>query len=313
MDNPGSESTGSLDTNEAGALFSSLMSGESLEKETPDTPEEAAEKLVIEESGSEEDQPEEVVSERIPVEVDGKVVELTKAEIADAYKNGLRQADYTKKTMEAADARKTAEAESTAARTERQEYAQKLNVYAVQLQGALQEQSQINWQQLLDSDPVEYLKQERIFNQRQAALQQAQQEQGRIYQQQQAEQAESVKTFLSNQQQELLAKLPEWKNADKQKADITAIKEYLVSMGFDAAELNNVVDHRNVLAYRKAMMYDALIARASAATKKVATLPAKVERPGTAAVASDGRGDAMKRLAKSGSVDDAAALFSRMF
>ena len=314
MDNPGSES--SLDTNQAGELFSSLMGGEPLEKESAD-PESAAEKLLQEESGNEQESegnPEvEASDERIPVEVDGKTIELTKAEIAEAYKNGLRQADYTKKTMEAAEARKTAETESSAAKQERQEYAQKLNNYAIQLQGVLQEQSQINWQQLLDTDPVEYLKQERIFQSRQAQLQQAQQEQGRIYQQQQAEQAESVKQYISRQQQELLAKLPEWKDTSRLKADTSAIKEYLTQNGFDDAELNNVVDHRNVIAYLKAMKYDALLARAGNATKRVAAAPVKVERPGGGTPQSNGAQDAMKRLARTGSVSDAASIFSRMF
>ena len=314
MDNPGSES--SIDTNEAGALFSSLMGGEPLEKDTAD-PESAAERLLNEEAGNEpesDSEPEvEASDERIPVEVDGKTIELTKAEIAEAYKNGLRQADYTKKTMEAADARKNADAESSAAKQERQEYAQKLNNYAIQLQGTLQAQSQINWQQLLETDPVEYLKQERTFTQRQAALQQAQQEQGRIYQQQQAEQADSVKQYISKQQQELLAKLPEWKDTAKLKAETSAIKEYLSVQGFNADELNNVVDHRNVIAYMKAMKYDALLARAGNATKRVAAVPAKVERPGGGTPQQTGTVDAMKRLSRSGSVDDAAALFSRMF
>ena len=118
---------------------------------------------------------------------------------------------------------------------------------------------------------------------------------------------------ISRQQQELLAKLPEWKDTAKLKAETSAIKDYLSAQGFNADELNNVVDHRNVIAYMKAMKYDALLARAGNATKRVAAAPVKVERPGGGTPQQSGTADAMKRLSRSGSVDDAAALFSRMF
>lgn len=314
MDNPTSESS-SISTSEASSMFSSLLGGEPIEKDAADTPEAAAERLAADDLSQEapaanDEAP--APSEKLTIEVDGKSVELTKAEIAEHYKNGLRQADYTRKTMEVADARKSADAEAAAAKQERQDYAQKLGNYAIQLQGALHEQSQIDWQQLLESDPVEYLKQERTFKERQAALQQAQQEQSGIHKQMQSEQAEADSAYRSTQQQELLAKLPEWKDPEKAKAESSAIKEYLTKQGMSAQKIDSINDAAEVVLHRKAMLYDALIARASSASKKVAALPVKVERPGVQVQASDGRGDAMKRLAKSGSINDAASIFSRM-
>ena len=61
------------------------------------------------------------------------------------------------------------------------------------------------------------------------------------------------------------------------------------------------------------MLYDQMIAKASAATKKVATLPQKVERPGVSeGPNNDKRTQAYQRLAKSGKVEDAAALFANL-
>jgi hypothetical protein len=57
------------------------------------------------------------------------------------------------------------------------------------------------------------------------------------------------------------------------------------------------------------MLYDQMIAKASAAAKKVSTLPTKVERPGSGKTGLDQRSSAFQRLTKSGSVDDAAAVF----
>lgn len=313
MDSPSQESNNTLDLNQAGSLFSDMI--DPVAKE-PETPEAAAERLATEEAARPEAESgtTEEGAHTIPVEVDGKTIELTREQIAEAYKNGLRQADYTKKTMEVSEQRKAAESETAAARQERQQYAEKLNNYAIQLQGVLQEQSQINWQQLLDADPVEYLKQQHLFQQRQAAYQNAQQEQGKIWQQQQAENAANQQAYLAKQQEELLAKLPEWKDANKAKAEKEQLRTYLQDkLGFSPEHVAGVQDHRAVLMARKAMLYDSLMERAQTATKRVATLPTKVERPGNGdSKPQDGRTEAMKRLSKSGRMEDAAAIFSSM-
>jgi hypothetical protein len=249
----------------------------------------------------------------VTIEVDGKTVELTKAELADYYKNGLRQSDYTKKTMEAAELRKAAEAEQTKAREERQRYAEGLQQAQALLQAQLQEQGQIDWQKLLETDPVEYLKQQHLAQARQAKLHQIGQEQQQIHARTQAEQAEQMKSFIRTQQEELLAKLPEWKDESKARVEKTAIKDYLVKEGFDESALANISDHRAVLLARKAMLYDQMMSKASTAAKKVQALPQKVERPGGGeSQGLDKRSADWQRFSKSGKVEDAAALFGRI-
>lgn len=308
MDNPSSESS-ALDTNQAGALFANLLGGEAEPiKEEESTPEAAAEKLAAEEVTQSEPEAEQSESEpTYTVKIDGKEVPVTLDELRNGYQ---RQQDYTQKTMAAAEARKAAEAELTTARTERQQYAQQLQNISQQLQSALQEQSQINWTQLLEADPVEYLKQQHLYQQRQAALQNAQAEQMRVQQQSQAEQQKYFQKFLETQQQELLAKLPEWKDEGKAKAEKAALASELKARGFTDAEINNLNDHRLVLEFRDAMRYRELMSRAKEATKKVANLPPKVERPGNAPAKLDGRSSAMQKLSKSGRVEDAASYFA---
>lgn len=247
----------------------------------------------------------------ITIEVDGKSVKLSKEELAEAYKNGLRQSDYTKKTMEVAETRKVAEAEIVKARQEREAYGQNLNKMAAQLEGALQEQQKIDWQQLLDADPVEYLKQQHLFQQRQAAYQQTQQAQQQLAMQHQAEQANARQLTLSQQQEELLAKLPDWKDPAKAKAEKAAIGDYLKSIGFDNEAVSNISDHRAVILARKAMLYDQMLTKANAATKRVQAAPQRVVKPGVGdSPRTDGRSAAMQRLGKSGRVEDAAAVFA---
>lgn len=250
----------------------------------------------------------------ITVEVDGKQVTLTKAEIAEHYKNGLRQQDYTRKTMETAEQRKTAEVEIQKAQQERAAYAQNLSKMAAQLEGALEAQSKIDWNDLLERDPVEFLKQKHLFDQRQAAFQQNQQEQSRLAEQNQAEQAKNLRTHLQTQQQELLAKLPEWKDEAKAKSEREALKSHLIERGYTAQEVDGINDHKAVLLARDAMLYRQMMAKAQAAAKQVKNLPTKVERPGVSGEtnALDGRTAAMKRLTKSGSIDDAARVFATL-
>ena len=307
------ESTEALNTNSAAAVFAELLDPEPIkEEDQAEAPVEEPEATETEsEAEPSEDEANEEGAKTFTIVVDGKEVTLTESELADAYKNGLRQSDYTKKTMEAAEERKAAQAERQAALQERQAYAQRLQETQVILQNALQEQSQINWQELLDNDPVEYLKQERIYRERYSALQQAQQEQQLLYQQAQQEQAQNVKRYLSEQQQELLAKLPEWKDDAKAKSEKAALREYLKTNSFADEEIGQVQDHRHVLIARKAMLYDQMMAKAQAAAKKVQNVPTKVERPSTGSAPNlDKRGASFQRLSRTGSIEDGAAVFA---
>ena len=307
MDNPSQEPS-ALNTAEAGNVFAALLDPEVKPEAKADEPEaEAAVDAPEVEAAAEDD------GERIPVVVDGKTVELTKAEIAEAYKNGLRQADYTRKTMEVSETRKAADAETAKARAERDTYAHNLNRFQAQLEGAMQEHQKIDMEALLNSDPVEYLRQTHLANTRQAQLQQVYAEKQRVQSQQQAEAQEAQANHLQSQQQELLAKLPEWRDAKKADADRAAIRDFLVKEGFDAQSLNQITDARAVVLARKAMLYDQMIGKAQAAAKKVSTLPTKVERPGVSGVEGlDRRTSAFQKLGKTGRVDDAASLFASL-
>ena len=303
----------SLSTSEAGAAFSAMLDPIERDKE-PDVPTQSeAEAAANAQGEGAEAEPTPDASDTITVLIDGKEVALTKAQVAEAYKDGLRQADYTRKTQEVSEQRKTAEAETAQARQERQKFAQDLQRHQVQLEGALQEQSAINWQELLNADPVEYLKQQHLAQSRQAALQQNVQQQQNLASQANAERKQGHDLYLTDQRAQLLAKIPEWKDAAKQKAGTAELRAYLLEAGYSESDVANVDDHRAVVSVRKAMLYDQMMAKASVAAKKVANLPQRVERPaGNDSQGMDRRATAYQRLSKSGSVNDAAAVFSSL-
>jgi hypothetical protein len=307
-DNPVTESK-EVNVNEAVALFDKVFNPV---EETKETTEE-----VKEEPKADPEKPTEVVEESteddplVTVKIDGKEVEVKLSELKNGYQ---RQSDYTRKTMEVSEQRKTAEAETQKAHQERADYAQNLQKMAIQLEGALQEQQKTDWDALLQSDPVEYLKQQHLFQQRQATLQQNLQEQQKVAVQAQAEQQKAYQSHLVKQQEELLAKLPEWKDEAKAKADKAAMRDYLIKQGYDDSAINAVADHRAVVMARKAMLYDQMIDKAKVAAKQVSKLPQKVERPGTGSNPGlDKRSAVFQKLEKSGSVEDAAAAFGQIF
>ncbi len=324
MDNPTSESSNEpLDANGAANAFSSLLGDDGpaeneSQQQNDDSPEAAAERLAKQELTGEQEQPDagegdsDPEADDVTVEIDGKTVKLTKAQIAENYRSGLRQSDYTQKTMQAAEERKAAAAETQRARQERQEYAQKLQTYAIQMDGGIAEQAAQLTDELWADDLTTYLTIERTVKQRQANLAQAQQELQQLNQIHQQEQAAAEQAFLQSQVEIMVEKLPEWRDPAKRAAAIAVLEPFLESRGFGQGDGNLVRDSRVLLMANDAMKYRDLIERAGKAVKKVAALPVKAERSGSPEVSKpDGRTEAMKRLGKSGSINDAANAFSQ--
>lgn len=310
MDNPATESSNApLNLDAAANLFAQALTPEPEKQEAE--PVEAKPEPEATEAEAPEAEAEETPAEDDPtvtVKIDGKEVEVKLSELKNGYQ---RQADYTRKTMEVSEQRKAAESEASKARAEREAYSRNLQTMQVQLEAALQEQQKVDWAKLLESDPMEYLKQQHLAQTRQATLQQVYAEQQKAQAQQQAEMEKARATYLAEQQEELLAKLPDWKDEAKAKAERTALRDYLLESGYDKQTVDSITDAKAVVLARKAMLYDQMVKKASVAAKKVATLPTKVEKPGGGDNPGlDRRSAAFQRLSKTGRAEDAAAVFA---
>lgn len=246
----------------------------------------------------------------VKVKIDGKEVEVRLSELTRSYQ---KDAASQERFQAAAETRRAAEAELAKAREERALYGQNLDKLQAQLEGALQEQAQVNWDQLLQENPQEYLRQKALMEKRQATLFQVAAQRQQLAQKEEADRQASLQQYLEAQQQTLLAKLPEWKDESKAKAEKAALREYLVQQGYDEQSVNSVADARAVILARKAMLYDQMMSKAAVATKRVATLPTKVLQPGGGEAPNvDRRTAAYQRLGKSGRVEDAAAVFASL-
>lgn len=312
MDNPTQESA-VLNLEQAAALYAATPEEkrEEAQPEAQNTPE-SEETQKVEEPTESQDVEADEGAQKVTIEVDGKTVELTKQELADAYKNGLRQSDYTRKTMEVSEQRKAADAEIAQARQERDTYSNNLRNMQAVLEASLTEQQNINWQQLLETDPVEYLRQQHLYQQRQAAYQQNMQEQFKINAIVDQENQQAALAYKQDQTRQLLERIPEWKDEAKAKASTESLRNYMRNEGASDGQIDSLSHHLLIVWADKAMRYDAIMKKADAATKKVAAAPQKVVKPGVAGTSHDQRTAAWQKFGKSGSIRDAAALYSQL-
>lgn len=253
----------------------------------------------------------------LKVKVNGEEVEVTLDELQKGYS---RQSDYSRKTQQLAEERKAFLSEAEAIRQERAQYATLLNALQQQLQSTQQLDQQPDWDRLYDEDPIQATKLERQWNkvqaERQAKLSAIQAEQQRVGQALEQQTAEQMKAILVNEAQRLPEIIPQWKDEKVAAEGKKQLRNWLVDQGLNEVEINSLHKAEHVSILRKAMLYDQGQRKAQASVKPqpVATRPVK---PGSAAVAPGTRSvtdvtRAKQRLAKTGTVNDAASLLAAM-
>lgn len=239
---------------------------------TEDEYEPAPEPVVEGEESEVEASDEEEAPEFVEVEYDGQLYEVP-PELKDAV---LRQADYTTKTQEVATQRKQAEVllgEIEQAR-QRFEFAEKVQprIMEAQMKKAEAEQYQEYLSQYINSPDFNVQNVEQIRER----IRQSQHEAETIAteiqkEQQEFQQAqEQAHVELLNKGTEVLSqKIPGW-GEESQKQ----LRDYGLSNGFTEAELNQLIDPREVETLWKASQYDALQAGKAQAVKKAQSAPA---------------------------------------
>jgi len=246
---------------------------------------------------------------RYRVKVDGQEVEVPLDELLKGYQ---RQADYTRKTQDAANQRKAAEAEAQRIAAERQHYANTLA--AAQEMLAQFVPLEPDWVALSQQDPVEAIRQRALWDRINAQRSALAAEQERAAQVQQYTHMQSMAQFVEQQREKLLETVPDWKDEAKAKAERGQLIEWGKAAGYSDAELQAIYDHRHVATMRKAMLYDQLVAkRSELAAKGAPAPPAMPAGPGQ--TGKRGVSDLTRhkeRLAKTGRVEDAAAVFKSL-
>lgn len=205
---------------------------ESGEEEVAEESEGADETAETEDADEEEGgEPEEEVI------IDGKPEKVTKAELVKGYQ---RQADYTRKTQAVAEERKALEAD----RTKLDESIKAIGEIESEINALVMgDTNSINWDELRDTDPSEYLRMKEVVEKRQGALKQ-------LSEKRQALEKEQIAT----EQKALFAAL-EWDKAEtgseKREADIKLMSEYFGS----SPALAKAKDADTIMAFYEAAKY----------------------------------------------------------
>jgi len=237
------------------------------------------------------------------VKVDGEEFEVSLDELRDGYQ---RQSDYTRKSQSLAEQRKAYEANLQAVQNERNQYAQVLEQMSENQNYQLQQFEDINWKELKDDDPMEYMEKRLEYQEAKDRISQLNNERARVHQQNQAEITQVLTEKVQKEAELLSAALPEY--ADPGSNLKTDIRNYALSLGFPENEIDSISDHRVVLVLHKAMMQD----NAAKGVKKVKVAP-KVVKSGTPQTKSQKVKRVVQakreRLSKTGNQRDAADVF----
>jgi hypothetical protein len=278
---------------------------ETAEDEQPEQHVDGEEPEETEETDEELDQP------RVRrLKIDGKDVDVTEEELEKGY---LRQSDYTRKTQELSTKRKSFdEQELPAVRAERQRLAAQLQ----QLEDAVKSYTpeEPDWETLRLQDPDTFSAKWadwQLHQKRLTAIAEAKQ---KAFDKVAADQTEQFKTYLQGEQAKLLEKVPSWSDAKVARSEKAKLLSYAQENGFSEDELKQVADHRALVMLRKAMLYDEAQKAKPAVRQKIDAV-VRTATPGSANQPSRQVSDLTKqkqRLAKTGSVDDAAAVIKTM-
>tara|TARA_R100000234_G_scaffold83631_1_gene53009 strand:- start:15 stop:1001 length:987 start_codon:yes stop_codon:yes gene_type:complete len=315
------------DIQEAEQSFESFLTPEEQpENETEQTSEdvvneeEVIEDEILEEDEVEEDEEQELQEDQVEeeeseqpqlytIKVDGQDTEVTLEELQNGYS---RQRDYTRKTQELAEQRKAIEAQQQEVSQKDAIYSQLLPRMESTLKGELENEP--DWNALYEADPIAYVREKDLWNEKKQKLQAVQAESKRIEEESNVEQQKKFQQFVEYGQQQLLNLIPEWQDNKIASREKTAIKDYAMSvLGYTQQEIDAVYDYRQLIGLRNGWLYN----KTQQATKVKPTekkAAARTARPGTSNVPKSTTPvkRAKQRLAKTGKVQDAAKLFEQI-
>lgn len=279
--------------------------------ETPETPDEAKAKPEgeEEETTEQEEQPEGQDQQPLyTVKIDGKEQQVTLDELQRGYSG---QKWITQRSQSLAAERKAFEADAAAVKQERAQYAQVLGQLRQQLeQGG---EAEPDWEKLRAEDEFKFVVERQAWQLKQDRLNAVKAEQSRVQALQKQQEEQSIAKYVAEENQKVLDKIPAWKDKAKAKAAIADLRDYAKSEGWTDEELDQARDSRAVIALYKAMQFDKLAK--TQVPRPVANRGPRPASPG-AGNTTPGRPAEItrdkQRLAQTGRVEDAAAIFEKV-
>ena len=240
--------------------------------------------------------------------VDGKEMQVPLDELISGYQRG---SSFTQKSQALADERREFEANAVAVQQERESYSTVLQQLQQQMEAAAK--PDLDWDRLERENPVQWLKLKQLERDRQAQIQAVREEQSRMQQVLNQQQEQDLENRLNTERTLVLEKIPEWADSEVQANEQRQLLEYGKQLGFTDSELNEIYDHRALIALRDAWKYNQLVNG-----EKVKSVKSKIKnaKSGGKQMSRQMRGrkqrDQRAKLKETGKVDDAAALLGAM-
>jgi len=250
------------------------------------------------------------------ITVNGNNQKVTLNELMRGYS---RESDYTKKTMDLSNQRKDVESMQNNLKKEFEAVKSSRSQYALQLEELsknLKQEENIDWENLYQTDPAEYVKLKADSDRRKETLGLAQQEQMRIQQEQRSEQEQVYNNYIANERKILAEKLPVYADKNKSAEFTKRLSGFAKESGYSDQEISMMVDHRAVLLLADAYRYNQL-KKTKLSGNKVNKAPrvftsnaANIREESNAKQNIDKR---MTRLKQSGHVRDAQSVLKEMY
>ena len=297
-------------------------SDETTEDSETEEVEEEDESEDVDDDESEESEEEEVEDEDesestvYTVKVNGQDVEVSEDELIKGYS---RQQDYTQKTQQLAEYKRQLDGAAQQYQQElantqqvRAQYVDALSTAIDTNYAHLQQYANIDWETLKSQDKEEYLTKRDEYRKAQESIQQLQVKAQEAQQQQEREMQVQHQQVLQEEHAKMVSILPEWNDPDTQRAIAKTISEFALTKGYTQEELSQLVDHRSILVLMQAKAYEDMTrkqheVRAKKVKNKPKVVKTKAKRE-KAEVSQGKRKAKLKRLQKTGHVDDAASL-----
>jgi hypothetical protein len=232
--------------------------------------------------------------------------QITLSEIAELKKNGLMQADYTKKTTDLANEKKDFEKE----KQENSSQKLKNEELGATLELLINEAKEdVDLEYLEEYDPGEYLKQMKITEKREKAL-------SELNSNKETLNNENKQKLVAEESSKLFTAIPEWMQDGKTtkvfENDIKAMNNYLVNtVGMSNEEIGQIVSHKHWLIINQAAKSAINVDKKTAMDKKLKKAPVVTKshsKVNKQSVVDKEISDAEAKFKKSGDSNDLIAL-----
>ena len=230
----------------------------------------------------------------LDVDEDGAIMVKTKidgvegkAKFSDLIKSYQLQGHVDKQVREVAESRKALQEQVQQAQQQWQVQQAVIGQIAQvkAIEGELSQYQNINWNALIDQDPVQAVKLDRQMRDLQQKHAQATGEVQQAVQHIQQTRQQQSGASLESERQALLQAIPAWSDDSKAEAERNAIKADLAARGYSNADIAGLSDHKAVLLARDAMLYRQMKDKATTAITQVRAAP-KLIKPGSTQSAS---------------------------